>query len=460
MKHLILVIAILINVCSAYSDLRDIKSASDYLIIYHSEFKDEIQQFAEWRRTKGLKVLTVDLSTVYNEFSQIGQLDTSKSILEYTNFIIDHWKSPKLKYLLLVGSINHIPSNKIKSYFYGNPTFDEDSVNTDILFAALKDNAEKISNFAVGRFPARNVSELSSMIYKTFQYEDNYYQLDYKSDAVFLTDIEDSSIFNSIARDNMKLFANQERCKILNFTNEKPVSDFRNDMAKELSEGTAMFSYIGQGHPKRWSRSIIVDTDYLDTLHLSSKPFLFYSIACSQSFDDPEEKGIAEYLVSMEYQGAVATVASSGLTFGNTSTIIIKDILSGLIENDSHTIGNAMLYSAEKRDYDYWANLFNLLGDPALKVPFDVIASAYENEYSEKLSVYPNPANDFITIDLSAFTGDIDISVFDIRGSRLIQKSVYQSVPYTFNLNDLSAGNYFLVITSGDNTVVKSFIKY
>ena len=231
-------------------------------------------------------------------------------------------------------------------------------------------------------------------------------------------------------------------------------------MAKELSEGTAMFSYIGQGHPKRWSRSIIVDTDYLDTLHLSSKPFLFYSIACSQSFDDPEEKGIAEYLVSMEYQGAVATVASSGLTFGNTSTIIIKDILSGLIENDSHTIGNAMLYSAEKRDYDYWANLFNLLGDPALKVPFDVIASAYENEYSEKLSVYPNPANDFITIDLSAFTGDIDISVFDIRGSRLIQKSVYQSVPYTFNLNDLSAGNYFLVITSGDNTVVKSFIKY
>ena len=231
-------------------------------------------------------------------------------------------------------------------------------------------------------------------------------------------------------------------------------------MAKELSEGTAMFSYIGQGHPKRWSRSIIVDTDYLDTLHLSSKPFLFYSIACSQSFDDPEEKGIAEYLVSMEYQGAVATVASSGLTFGNTSTIIIKEFLSGLIENDSHAIGNAMLYSAEKQDNDYWANLYNLLGDPALKVPFDVIASAYENEYSEKLSVYPNPANDFITIDLSAFTGDIDISVFDIRGSRLIQESVYQNVPYTFNLNSISAGNYFLVIKCGDNTVVKSFIKY
>ncbi len=79
------------------------------------------------------------------------------------------------------------------------------------------------------------------------------------------------------------------------------------------------------------------------------------------------------------------------------------------------------------------------------------------------LSIYPNPVNQIVYIDyILEADGDVNIQVFDILGkSVIISKSNQTTGPNTIqvDVSQLISGNYYLRIQSGNQQIVKKFVK-
>lgn len=77
-------------------------------------------------------------------------------------------------------------------------------------------------------------------------------------------------------------------------------------------------------------------------------------------------------------------------------------------------------------------------------------ANSIEAQTDANPSVWPNPANETVNVILAGHEGSL--SVFDLMGNKVIQKSV-QGMQGTYQVStmDLKPGVYFLQIQSGDN---------
>jgi hypothetical protein len=73
-----------------------------------------------------------------------------------------------------------------------------------------------------------------------------------------------------------------------------------------------------------------------------------------------------------------------------------------------------------------------------------------EQKANEVLSIYPNPANTYITV--KGNENMQRVAVVDILGNVLVQENV-QSTLHTVNLSDLSNGIYFVRVTGKDGAV-------
>ncbi|TAJ07930.1 T9SS C-terminal target domain-containing protein [Marinilabiliaceae bacterium JC017] len=68
--------------------------------------------------------------------------------------------------------------------------------------------------------------------------------------------------------------------------------------------------------------------------------------------------------------------------------------------------------------------------------------------------VYPNPTKGACKIDLGR-TENVELQIFNILGSQLISQQYINQRMISLDLASLTAGNYYIKITSGDKSVVK-----
>jgi PKD repeat protein len=78
----------------------------------------------------------------------------------------------------------------------------------------------------------------------------------------------------------------------------------------------------------------------------------------------------------------------------------------------------------------------------------------------ENVSIYPNPATDNLSIDLSK-TGlkEFSVSLMDMSGKLLLQENVVNNTKHELDLSSLSNGLYQLVINSGEGILVTKIAK-
>ncbi|PJC62190.1 MAG: hypothetical protein CO022_05855, partial [Flavobacteriales bacterium CG_4_9_14_0_2_um_filter_32_27] len=76
---------------------------------------------------------------------------------------------------------------------------------------------------------------------------------------------------------------------------------------------------------------------------------------------------------------------------------------------------------------------------------------------STALLIYPNPANDFITIENTIMAID-EIVIYDITGKTI--KTILPKTNTTkVNVSDLSDGVYFIKISNNKQSITKKIIK-
>jgi len=80
------------------------------------------------------------------------------------------------------------------------------------------------------------------------------------------------------------------------------------------------------------------------------------------------------------------------------------------------------------------------------------------NGQSDKISLYPNPANNLITVSIPSIAKDDFISIFNMQGE-LIQQQPLLNTTSEINISNLASGMYVIKATNPGTNFVKCFVK-
>jgi len=86
------------------------------------------------------------------------------------------------------------------------------------------------------------------------------------------------------------------------------------------------------------------------------------------------------------------------------------------------------------------------------------LQSDHEIASEQEIRVYPNPANNWLNIEIPALAGIADISIFDLTG-RMISKTVSYDMLTKIEISSLNPGTFILKITTGTSTKTIKFVK-
>ncbi len=96
----------------------------------------------------------------------------------------------------------------------------------------------------------------------------------------------------------------------------------------------------------------------------------------------------------------------------------------------------------------------------SLTVRNPIVVGVDENEVAEDISVYPNPAINKVSIDLTNLNEPSMVRIVDITGSVVFQdNNVYGGAIRELSVANFKDGLYFIYIQNGDNTQVKKLVK-
>jgi hypothetical protein len=89
-----------------------------------------------------------------------------------------------------------------------------------------------------------------------------------------------------------------------------------------------------------------------------------------------------------------------------------------------------------------------------------VVTALHENNDKEAtVSIYPNPFNNTFAIELGQHSGQVKLTLTDVRG-QVLKTEMMQGLSKEMNLSHLSGGTYFLHIALPSGDQVKKIIKY
>jgi hypothetical protein len=88
-----------------------------------------------------------------------------------------------------------------------------------------------------------------------------------------------------------------------------------------------------------------------------------------------------------------------------------------------------------------------------------VASSGLEENNIDGLSIFPNPTNDFITIDLSSVNAIVkEIKLVDLTGKTLLTSTIINNSS-KIDLHTLSAGVYHVIVNTNLGSVTRKIIK-
>jgi hypothetical protein len=138
---------------------------------------------------------------------------------------------------------------------------------------------------------------------------------------------------------------------------------------------------------------------------------------------------------------------------GNGSNPNYPFALGNLGEIVESTAGTSTAFYYFFYDWEV-QELATLCESNRVQVTVDITVGIDENDLSSLVNVYPVPANDVITFDLSAFAdrAGMAISIMDASG-RTIREEPVGSALVGMDTKNISAGSYHYAISSKENLI-------
>jgi len=160
-------------------------------------------------------------------------------------------------------------------------------------------------------------------------------------------------------------------------------------------------------------------------------------------------------------QNQVLVSASTSST-QNFIDIDVTQLVVDMMNNPTASYG----FMIKLQDENYYRKLVFASSDhsdsalhPKLEVCLQASSTSISsiNGNKSSITVFPNPADNFVSISIKDFNEDIIVSLFDITGRKLMEKSVLSSQTQ-FDVSRFANGVYFLEIKRGES--IKSRQKF
>ena len=147
---------------------------------------------------------------------------------------------------------------------------------------------------------------------------------------------------------------------------------------------------------------------------------------------------------------SVATTLSSTFTVPTTALIGATRMRVTMKYNAAPTACETFSYG-EVEDYTV-----NVTGNTFVKT--EVIGDDFADEAPTSLMVYPNPANDYITVGVTNGTRVGTVSIYNLSGV-LVKVADINGEEREINISDLSAGTYIISVQDEKETLTSKIIK-
>jgi len=354
------------------SGLKNRKNSAQYIVIAPNELLDSAQNLAVFRKRRGFKSKVVGLEDIYDEFN-FG-ISSPIAIKRFLSYAYRNWIGSDLLYVVLAGkgtfdyknnlgyNENLVPTNMVST---PQGLFASDSCFGDIA------GRDGIPEIAIGRIPVLTNEELQDYIDKMADYE--YSSGQWTRRFLMVADHPDEkNDFPADSENLAQLVKGYELDKIY-LPEFGIIEEAREQFFESFNSGAMFINYLGHAGLNHLSKSGLFWSEGVSLLENSKMYPIMTAMTCVMGrFSIPGFDTLSEILVLSKDSGTIAVWAPTGASQNEQAKILagefFKAVFSKRVKNLGKIILKAMQGFIELGGQTYMLNIFNLIGDPALRI--------------------------------------------------------------------------------------------
>ncbi len=364
------------------SDLTHPDTAIDYLVIAPASMTTTAQALADYRASQGLASRVAAFEEVVDAFN--NGFRSPEAIRNLLAFAVANWqRAPQFVVLAGNGTYDHKNAeakndNLIPTLLVGTPQglFASDQLLADV------GPVDGLPDLAIGRLPALDEAELTAMIDHIIAFESG--SGDWRTRVImsagtpeFPGEINDftadSDSVETLLPDGLTI----DRVTMSSGAGNT-------DLMASLNTGAALFNYLGHGGYDRLAGAGLLTLDDIPGLtNNGSRPVLSALTCIVGNYGIPGIDALGESMLKAANGGAIAVWSPSGLSINEKAVWLNQEYVRQLRATDDDRLGSVILnalhaYYGQSGD-GLLVGIYNLLGDPALRIPVEIIYSGEIN---------------------------------------------------------------------------------
>lgn len=376
----------------------------DMVIFTHSDWRSEAERVADIHRSESnpLKVLVVDQTTLYNEFSS-GAPDANafRKLLKMFWDRSTPGAEHRLRYAMIMGRSIYdnrrlmttsaaLPYPTLPGWQSDNCLSDNSSFTTDDIYAMLSDGAgETIESdyqcIGVGRMPVTSLNDARNVVDKLVSYLNTPINTTWKNRVIMVADDgnqakfmqhSDQQIDKAMATPGGRRAFFQ---KVYLDAYERRNSTYpgaRSDMFRMLTEGAVWWNFAGHANPSSWTGDGLMTYADINNLYLKHFPFTV-AATCDFLRWDSRTISAAEILYRTPGSGIIGAISATRPAYidrnGDLLSILGEHMFA--LEPDGRNIPIGEIYRRLKNNSagtGVWRDTnklrYVLMGDPAMRL--------------------------------------------------------------------------------------------
>jgi hypothetical protein len=341
---------------------------ADYVVIAPAALRDAAERLADTRRAQGMTAIVADLDQIMDTFN--GGVSDPRAIRAFLSYAHTQW-SQGPRYVALAGAGTYDYRNLLG---FGDNLVPPLLVQTDSgLFPSdnqLGDvDGDGLPEVAVGRIPVLSAAELDAYTAKLAGYE-SATPADWMGKAVMTADATDRGA--DFGADSDEVAGHLPPAYQVNrvYLDSLPLAAARGQLMAAIGGGTAFLNYMGHGALDRLSSGGLLTSADVPGLGNNGRLPVLTAMTCTiNRFEVPGIPALGEILVKDDQGGAAAVWGPTGLSANGEAKLLAERFYSA---GDAR-LGDRLLRAiADFRTLGGnpdLPRLYDLLGDPALRLP-------------------------------------------------------------------------------------------
>jgi hypothetical protein len=349
---------------------------ADYIIITHRDFLTATAHLAAHRQAQGLRVVTVDVQDIYDEFSH--GIFGPQAIRDFLSYAYFNWQSPAPSFALLVGdayqdykdnlntgTANYVPTQLVLTDLLGETPSDNWFVQVN--------GADVLPDMFIGRLSVQSAAQAQTVINKIIQYDAVPSEADWQRQIAMIAD-DDSMAFTGISEQLIGVLPAGYTSQRI-YADDFPPGDPTSDILSALNSGVLLANYSGHGSVERWglwSGGDIFHQSDVAGLANTGKPAVVTIANCLNGFftGASDTEAFAETIHRLDNGGAVGVWAATGLDYPSGHRQLMSEFYTTIFQNQQQSLGAATTTAkintfAQNNAYSELVQSFILFGDPA-----------------------------------------------------------------------------------------------